>query len=73
MPGMVLFNCFINAMGFILMYKILPETENRTLEDIEMHFAGIILTRSFDEYSSTFKSIKLSFVQCLFLQIIRKN
>lgn len=22
------------------MYKILPETENRTLEDIEMHFAG---------------------------------
>lgn len=46
MPGMVLLNCFINAFGFILMYKILPETENRTLEDIEMHFAGI-LTRIF--------------------------
>lgn len=40
MPGMVLLSCVINVFGFILMYKILPETENLTLEDIESHFAG---------------------------------
>ncbi|XP_055303202.1 facilitated trehalose transporter Tret1-like [Sitodiplosis mosellana] len=39
MPGVALFNCIIIAFGLILMYKILPETENRTLEDIEMHFS----------------------------------
>lgn len=26
-------------MGLILSYFILPETENRTLEEIEMHFS----------------------------------
>lgn len=25
---------------FISQYKIMPETENRSLEDIEMHFSG---------------------------------
>lgn len=39
LPGVALFNCAIITYGLILMYKILPETENRTLEDIEMHFA----------------------------------
>lgn len=39
MPGVALFNCIIIAGGLILMYKILPETENRTLEEIELHFA----------------------------------
>ena len=39
MPGVALFNCIIIAFGLILMYKILPETENRTLEEIELHFA----------------------------------
>lgn len=39
MPGVALFNCIIIAIGIVLMYKILPETENRTLEDIEMHFS----------------------------------
>lgn len=39
MPGVALFNCIISAAGLILMYQILPETENRTLEEIEMHFA----------------------------------
>lgn len=39
MPGVALFNCIIIACGLILMYKILPETENRTLEEIELHFA----------------------------------
>ncbi|XP_055307472.1 facilitated trehalose transporter Tret1-like, partial [Sitodiplosis mosellana] len=38
LPGVALFNCIIIAGGLILMYKILPETENRSLEDIEMHF-----------------------------------
>lgn len=39
LPGVALFNCIIIAFGLVLMYKILPETENRTLEDIETHFA----------------------------------
>ena len=39
MAGVALFNTISIFLGFILMYKILPETENRTLEDIEMHFA----------------------------------
>ncbi|XP_031639034.1 facilitated trehalose transporter Tret1-2 homolog [Contarinia nasturtii] len=39
MPGVALFNCIMIVFGLISMYKILPETENRTLEDIEMHFA----------------------------------
>lgn len=39
MPGVALFNCIIVGIGFILMYNILPETENRSLEDIELHFA----------------------------------
>lgn len=39
MPGVALFNCVVIAGGLILMYKILPETENRSLEDIELHFA----------------------------------
>lgn len=33
-----LWNCAIVAFGWILMYFILPETENRTQEDIELHF-----------------------------------
>ncbi|XP_055301803.1 facilitated trehalose transporter Tret1-like [Sitodiplosis mosellana] len=39
MPGVALFNCIIIGCGLILMYNILPETENRTLEDIELHFS----------------------------------
>lgn len=39
MPGVALFNSIVIFVGLILMYNILPETENRTLEDIEMHFA----------------------------------
>lgn len=38
LPGVALFNCVIVVLGWILMYKILPETEDRTLEEIETHF-----------------------------------
>ena len=39
MPGFSLFNCFIIGVGIIVMFNILPETENRSLEDIEIHFS----------------------------------
>ena len=37
-PGVALFCCAVSGIGFIVMYKVLPETDNRTLEEIEMHF-----------------------------------
>lgn len=40
MPGVTLFYCIISVIGFIIMYQILPETEDRSLEDIEMHFSN---------------------------------
>ena len=39
MPGIALLNCIITGLGLILMYNIMPETENRSLEDIEFHFS----------------------------------
>lgn len=39
LPGYTLYGCIVAALGWILMYKILPETEGRTLEDIELHFS----------------------------------
>lgn len=39
MPGVALINSIVIAFGLILMCKILPETENCTLEDIELHFS----------------------------------
>lgn len=39
LPGISLFDCAIAAIGWIVLYKILPETEGRSLEDIEMHFS----------------------------------
>lgn len=39
LPGVTLFNCIVIAIGLIAAYKILPETEGRTLEDIELHFS----------------------------------
>lgn len=30
---------FLNLYSFIVAYFILPETENRTLEEIELHFS----------------------------------
>lgn len=39
MTGISMLNCIIATIGLILMYFILPETENRSLEDIELHFS----------------------------------
>lgn len=39
LPGISLLYAFIYGAGLILVYFILPETEGRTLEDIELHFA----------------------------------
>ena len=38
LPGITLFFCIISLIGLILSFFILPETENRTLEEIELHF-----------------------------------
>lgn len=40
MPGVTLLYCIISVIGFIIIYQILPETEGRSLEDIEMHFSN---------------------------------
>lgn len=39
LPGISLFFCVICGAGLVTMYFILPETENRTLEEIEVHFS----------------------------------
>lgn len=39
LPGISLFNCIIAGAGFIFAYLVLPETENRSLEEIELHFS----------------------------------
>ena len=39
MPGVSLLYFVFSLVGLILMFNILPETENRTLEDIELHFS----------------------------------
>lgn len=39
MPGIALLNCIITGLGLILMYNIMPETENRSLEEIELHYS----------------------------------
>lgn len=39
MPGIAMFYCVVATLGLILMFNIMPETENRSLEDIELHFS----------------------------------
>lgn len=39
MPGVTALYCSIAAIGLIWTYNVLPETEGRTLEDIERHFS----------------------------------
>ncbi|KAL6261135.1 hypothetical protein P5V15_008662 [Pogonomyrmex californicus] len=41
LPGTFLFYSLINFVGLGLLYVILPETEGRTLREIEEHYAGI--------------------------------
>lgn len=38
-PGVICFYGVIGVIGFIVMYFTLPETELRSLEDIELHFS----------------------------------
>lgn len=38
LPGVSLFYCIISLFGLIISFFILPETENYTLEEIELHF-----------------------------------
>lgn len=39
LPGVAMFYCIAAIIGLVLLYNILPETENRSLEDIERHFS----------------------------------
>ncbi|KAH0550116.1 facilitated trehalose transporter Tret1-like isoform X1 [Cotesia glomerata] len=39
--GTFFFYASVNVIGFIVMYYLLPETEGRTLKEIEDHYAGI--------------------------------
>lgn len=39
LPGVTLFFSCVCGIGLIWMYLILPETENKSLEDIELHFS----------------------------------
>ena len=39
LQGISMLYCVLTGAGLILMYFILPETEGRTLEDIELHFS----------------------------------
>lgn len=39
LPGVILFYGIIGIIGFVAMYYTLPETEQRSLEDIERHFS----------------------------------
>ncbi|XP_011864673.1 PREDICTED: facilitated trehalose transporter Tret1 isoform X1 [Vollenhovia emeryi] len=41
LPGTFFFYSLINLLGLCLLYVILPETEGRTLREIEEHYAGI--------------------------------
>lgn len=39
LAGVSLLYCIISGIGVVLMYFVMPETEGRTLEDIELHFS----------------------------------
>jgi len=41
LSGTIWFYSAVTLIGCIVLYFILPETENRSLVDIEAHFAGI--------------------------------
>lgn len=39
LPGVAAFYALISLFGFVVCYFLMPETERRTLEDIEYHFS----------------------------------
>lgn len=39
MAGVSFLYCVITGLGLVSLYFIFPETEDRTLEDIELHFS----------------------------------
>lgn len=39
LPEVAMFYCVNATLGLILMYAIFPETEGRSLEEIELHFS----------------------------------
>lgn len=41
LSGTFVFYSLVNLAGLCFLYMMLPETENRTLREIEEHFAGI--------------------------------
>lgn len=41
LSGTFLFYAGVNLFGLITLYFLLPETEGRTLQEIEEHYAGI--------------------------------
>lgn len=44
MPGIIYLFAAVGVVGFLFFYFLLPETENRTLEDIETHFSTQSIT-----------------------------
>lgn len=44
MPGIVYLYGVVGILGWFFFYFLLPETENRTLEDIETHFSTKAIT-----------------------------
>lgn len=45
MPGIVFLYGAVGVLGWLFFYFLLPETENRTLEDIETHFSTQSITK----------------------------
>lgn len=41
LPGTFVFNACVNFFGVIILYFIMPETEGRTLKEIEEHYSGV--------------------------------
>lgn len=41
LSGTFIFYALVNLAGLYFLYMMLPETEGRTLREIEEHFAGI--------------------------------
>lgn len=51
LPGTFALFAIVNTFGLITIYFILPETEGRTLDEIEDHFTGVQKLRSQKEFA----------------------